>query len=294
MPELPEVETVKRGLEQKLINFVIDKVEILRNSTIAFPLNNEDFVQGLEKSLIYKWDRRGKYLIAELKKEIINNTKFTSAKSSFKNNGYLVIHLRMTGYFTYLNTLTEPCKHTRIRFFDKNNNELRYIDVRSFGQMWWIKEELLPTTIIKGLGSLGPEPFSKSFNINYLTKILSNRKKSIKSILLDQTIVAGIGNIYADESLYSAGILPFREAQTIKKFELIKLRESIITILKMSIGSGGTTFSDFRDLEGKNGNFGLKANVYRRSGKECRKCKNLIVRKKITGRSTHWCPKCQK
>ena len=200
----------------------------------------------------------------------------------------------MTGYFKFINKSTPPCKHTRIRFFDKNNNELRYIDVRSFGQMWWINKDLSLKKIIKGLGSLGPEPFSKDFDANYLKKVISKRTKSIKAILLDQTIVAGIGNIYADESLYSAGILPFRKAQTIKKNELIKLKESIVTVLKKSIGSGGTTFSDFRDLEGENGNFGLQTNVYRRTGKECRKCGNLIEKQKIAGRSTHWCPKCQK
>jgi len=211
-----------------------------------------------------------------------------------QNNGFLVVHLRMTGYFKFIENSTHPCKHTRIRFFDKNNNELRYVDVRSFGHMWWINKGLSLNKIIKGLGSLGPEPFSKDFDANYLKKVISKRTKSIKAILLDQTIVAGIGNIYADESLYSAGISPIREAQTIKKNELIKLKESIVTVLKKSIGSGGTTFSDFRDLEGENGNFGLQTNVYRRTGKECRKCGNLIERQKITGRSTHWCPKCQK
>ena len=200
----------------------------------------------------------------------------------------------MTGYFKFIENSSHPCKHTRIRFFDKNSNELRYIDVRSFGQMWWIKQGLSPNKIIKGLGSLGPEPFSKDFDANYLKKVISKRTKSIKAILLDQTIVAGIGNIYADESLYSAGISPFREARTIKKNELIKLKKSIVIVLKKSIGSGGTTFSDFRDLEGENGNFGLQTNVYRRTGRECRKCGNLIERQKITGRSTHWCPKCQK
>jgi len=200
----------------------------------------------------------------------------------------------MTGFFKFINNPTPPCKHTRIRFFDKNNNELRYIDVRSFGQMWWIKQGLSPNKIIKGLGSLGPEPFSKDFDANYLKKVISKKTKSIKAILLDQTIVAGIGNIYADESLYSAGISPFREAKTIKKSELIKLKISIVHVLKKSIGSGGTTFSDFRDLEGENGNFGLQTNVYRRTGKECRKCGNLIEKQKIAGRSTHWCPNCQK
>jgi len=293
LPELPEVETVRRGLDQKLNNFIIKKVEVSRDSTVAFPNNKEEFINGLQNSILNKWDRRGKYLIAELKKFENENIQFPLEKPS-KKNGFLIVHLRMTGYFKFIDNSTQHCKHTRIRFLDKKNNELRYIDVRSFGQMWWIKEGLSPNKIIKGLGSLGPEPFSKDFNANYLKKVISKRTKSIKSILLDQTIVAGIGNIYADESLYSAGISPFREARTIKKNELIKLKESIVIVLKKSIGSGGTTFSDFRDLEGENGNFGLQTNVYRRTGRECRKCGNLIERQKITGRSTHWCPKCQK
>ena len=292
MPELPEVETVRRGLEQKTTGFFIKRVEILRQSTVAYPLNKNEFIEGLNDSTICKWNRRGKYLIAELKKEEINFV--SNNKEKIINNSFLVIHLRMTGYFKIAKSSSEPCKHTRIRFFGTNNNELRYIDVRSFGQMWWIKGGLLPQEVIKGLGKLGPEPFSREFNICYLTEVISNKTKTIKSVLLDQTIVAGIGNIYADESLYSAGISPFREAKTINKNELKKLKISIVQILKNSIGAGGTTFSDFRDLEGENGSFGLQTNVYRRTGKECRKCKNLIERKKIAGRSTHWCRKCQK
>ena len=166
-------------------------------------------------------DRRGKYLIAQLKEVQNENDLFLLDNS--KNNGFLVVHLRMTGYFKFIENSTHPCKHTRIRFFDKNSNELRYVDVRSFGQMWWINKGLSLNKIIKGLDSLGPEPFSEDFNANYLKKVISKRTKSIKALLLDQTIVAGIGNIYADESLYSAGISPFREAGTIKKNELICL-----------------------------------------------------------------------
>ena len=136
MPELPEVETVRRGLEQKLNNFIIKKVEVCRDSTVAFPINKEEFTKGLLNSLVYKWNRRGKYLIAQLKKVQNENAQFSLENS--QNNGFLVVHLRMTGYFKFINNSTLPCKHTRIRFFDKNNNELRYIDVRSFGQMWWI------------------------------------------------------------------------------------------------------------------------------------------------------------
>ena len=286
MPELPEVETVRKGLEKKLKDFIISEIEIIRPSTIAFPANKDEFKKGLNNSLIDKWSRRGKYLIANLIKNSNNNT--------LKSNGYLIIHLRMTGHFNWLKRNNSPCKHTRVRFFDNQENELRFIDVRSFGQIWWIKEGLDPKKIIKGLGSLGPEPFSKDFNYEYLKKEFSKRTKSIKAVLLDQRIIAGIGNIYADESLFEAGISPFREAKTIKKRELIKLRISIMDVLEKSIGSGGTTFSDFRNIEGLNGNYSMQANVYKRTGEKCKRCSNLIQRKKITGRSTHWCSNCQK
>ena len=124
MPELPEVETVRRGLEQKLKNFIIEKVEIFRDSTVAYPIDKKKFIEGLQNSLLYKWKRRGKYLIAELKKTISNNNNDAN-ELSFVENGFLIVHLRMTGYFTFNNTLTNPCKHTRIRLFDNHNNELR-------------------------------------------------------------------------------------------------------------------------------------------------------------------------
>ena len=175
MPELPEVETVRRGLEQKLDNFVVKKVEVCRHSTVAFPPSKEEFIEGLEDSLLYIWSRRGKYLIAELKK-IDNENIQINEKIKLKNNGFLVVHLRMTGYFKFIDKSIQSCKHTRIRFFDRKNNELRYIDVRSFGQMWWIKQGLSPNKIIKGLGSLGPEPFSKDFDTKYLKKVISKEQ----------------------------------------------------------------------------------------------------------------------
>ena len=292
MPELPEVETVRRGLEKKLRNFIIKDVKILRSSTIAFPKDEVEFIEGVNNSKVGKWKRRGKYLITNLKKYSKSSKK--NINPSYKDNGYLIIHLRMTGYFNWLENRKPPCKHTRVRFFDKSQCELRFVDVRSFGQIWWIKEGLNPEKIIKGLGSLGPEPFDENFNYQYLQKEFSKRSKCIKSVLLDQKIIAGIGNIYADESLYEAGISPFRVAKTISDEELIKLRISIIKVLKKSIGSGGTTFSDFRNIEGKNGDYSMQANVYKREGENCKKCNKLIQRKKICGRSTHWCDFCQK
>ena len=113
MPELPEVETVRRGLEQKLNNFIIKKVEVCRDSTVAFPTEKSEFIEGLQNSLLNKWDRRGKYLIAQLKKIENKNIKFPTKKFS-KNNGFLVVHLRMTGYFKFIDNFTQPCKHTRL------------------------------------------------------------------------------------------------------------------------------------------------------------------------------------
>ena len=123
---------------------------------------------------------------------------------------------------------------------------------------------------------------------------MKNRTRSIKSSLLDQTTVAGVGNIYADETLFDAGINPKTKSMNLNSYELKKLCISLVKILSLSIGKGGTTFSDFRDLEGTNGNYGGEALVYRRSGKSCRRCGEKILREKICGRSTHWCPNCQK
>ena len=125
MPELPEVETVRRGLEQKLNNFIVKKVEVCRDSTVAFPSNKEEFISGLQNSLLYKWNRRGKYLIAELKK-IENGNIQINEKITLKNNGFLIVHLRMTGYFKFISNSTPPCKHTRVRFFDKKNRKWEY------------------------------------------------------------------------------------------------------------------------------------------------------------------------
>tara|TARA_B100000287_G_scaffold19356_1_gene19405 strand:+ start:2545 stop:3426 length:882 start_codon:yes stop_codon:yes gene_type:complete len=293
LPELPEVETVRKGLEKKLDFFVIKRIEVLRSSTIAFPIEQSEFINGLFNSLILKWKRRGKYLIADLRKSR-NNSDNNRDEYFTEANGLLVVHLRMTGYFNWFEVSTPPCKHTRIRFFDQADNELRFVDMRSFGKVWWIENGIAAGEVIKGLGSLGPEPFSKDFNINYLKQKFSKKTKSIKSLLLDQTVIAGIGNIYADESLFEAKISPFREAGTLNTSELIKLKNSIIEVLEKSIGSGGTTFSDFRDIEGSSGNFSLQTNVYRRTGKKCNKCNSLIEKNKISGRSTHWCRNCQK
>ena len=233
MPELPEVETVRRGLEKKLKNFIIEDIKILRSSTIAFPKDNLEFKKGVNNSKVTKWERRGKYLIGYLHtKEQINK-------------GFLVVHLRMTGQFKLINKPTLPCRHTRVRFFDNAGRELRFIDLRNFGQMWFIPSNKSVKEIVSGINRLGPEPFSNDFNSSYLQNYLKGRTRSIKSSLLDQETVAGVGNIYADETLFDAGINPKTKSKNLKKSELNKLCKSLVKILKISIGKGGTTFSDF-------------------------------------------------
>jgi len=282
LPELPEVETVRKGLEKLLNNFYIERIEVLKERSIASIGGSEMFISNIKNSYLGHWKRRGKYLIGSLNSE------------NKISKGYLVVHLRMTGQFKLLETQIEACSHTRVRFLEKNGKELRFIDIRNFGQMWYVPSSKSVEEIVSGIKRLGPEPFSTNFNSHYLKEYLKKKTRSIKSALLDQETVAGVGNIYADESLFDAGINPKTESKNLTSSELKKLCNSLVKILNKSIGEGGTTFSDFRDLEGSNGNYGGQACVYRRTGKSCKKCGEKILREKICGRSTHWCPNCQK
>ena len=282
MPELPEVETVRKGLEKLLNNFYIERVEVLKERSIAGNGGSKYFINNIKNSYLGTWERRGKYLIGSLHTKDKNN------------KGFLVVHLRMTGQFNLIDKQILPCNHTRVRFFEKRGKELRFIDVRNFGQMWFVPSSKSISEIVTGIKKLGPEPFSDIFNSFYLEQYFKNKKRSIKSALLDQEIVAGVGNIYADETLFDAGINPKTESRHLKSHQLKKLCKSLVKILNISIGEGGTTFSDFRDLEGSSGNYGGQAWVYRRGGKSCKKCGEKILREKICGRSTHWCPNCQK
>lgn len=239
---------------------------------------------------ICSWSRRGKYLIASLKR----NKTLSDERLGYKNAGFWVVHLRMTGQFKWLDTATPPCPHTRVRLWNDQGKEIRFIDVRSFGKMWWVPPNKTPEKAIAGIKKLGPEPFSKDFNSSYLSKKLKGRTRPIKSSLLDQSIIAGVGNIYADESLFSSGILPQTPSGKLNQNQITKLCSCLIEVLQISIGEGGTTFSDFRNLEGENGKYGGRAWVYRRGKKPCRKCGTIIRRESLAGRGTHWCPKCQR
>ena len=277
MPELPEVETVRRGLNQTTLHQKITGGEVLLARTIAHP-DPSLFLAGLEGRAIAQWHRRGKYLIGEL------------AEAA----GWLGVHLRMTGQVLWTTPDAPVQTHCRVRLFVEPNAEIRFVDQRTFGQMWLVPAGVAPEVVITGLQRLGPEPFSDAFTAQYLTERLRRRVRPIKNALLDQAIVAGIGNIYADEALFTSGIRPQTLCDRIRPQQYKILHAAIQAVLVEAIELRGTTFSDFRDVKGINGNYGHKAWVYDRDGQPCRTCGTVIQRLKMAGRSAHFCPLCQK
>ncbi len=280
MPELPEVETVRRGLEHHTLQQEWLRVEVVRPRLVSSPPDPDLFSLALRGTHVQTWQRRGKYLLATL------------AHGDDSPAGVWGVHLRMTGQFLWLVGSIDPCRHTRARFWCAEG-ELRFVDTRSFGQMWWIPAELEPGRVIHGLSRLGPEPFATDFDGPYLRQRLAHSRRAIKTALLDQTLVAGVGNIYADESLFAAGIRPQTPAHQLDADRLDRLRQALQAVLRDSIAAGGTTFSDFRHVSGLNGQYGAQSWVYRRAGQPCRRCGEPIQRERLGGRSSHWCPRCQ-
>jgi formamidopyrimidine-DNA glycosylase len=291
VPELPEVETVRRGLNQLTLNQEIAGSDVLLHRTVAYPVSAKEFLDGITGSAITTWYRRGKYLLAELQtfsKEGGKKNPITSP------NGWLGVHLRMTGQLLWLHQEEPLHKHTRVRLFMKNDRELRFVDQRTFGQMWWVPPSFAPETIITGLTKLAVDPFSPKFTVDYLADKLKNSKRPIKTALLDQSVVAGLGNIYADEALFLSGILPTTLCTDLQPEQIDSLRSHIIQVLETSIEAGGTTFSNFLNVKGINGNYGGVAWVYNRTGEPCRVCGTAIQRTRLASRSSHYCIKCQR
>ncbi len=307
MPELPEVETVRRGLNQVTLSQPILGGDVLLDRTIASPSPTE-FLDGLQGSAIAQWHRRGKYLLAELLPCGSNRADGSGDILGVQPNAptghppihpsthppILGVHLRMTGQLLWLHQSDPLQKHTRVRLFFPDNRELRFVDQRTFGQMWWVPPGQPPESVITGLQLLGPEPLSPDFTLAYFTKKLNHRLRPIKNALLDQSIVAGIGNIYADEALFLSQIRPQTLCAKLKPRQIARLHSAILQVLETAINARGTTFSDFRDVEGINGNYGGVAWVYDREGEACRVCGSPIERLKMAGRSAHFCKKCQR
>lgn len=273
MPELPEVETVRRGLEGALIGATIKKVKLHRgNLRTPFPKNFEKVLAGRKISAI---SRRAKYLLFY-----------------FDNDVLLIAHLGMTGKFSVLkNKDNKLSAHDHVVFDLDDGRHLIYNDTRRFGLMELCKKSELATH--KLLINLAPEPLEDEFTAKYLEKALSKRKTPIKPTIMDQKIVVGVGNIYANEALFMAGISPLKPANELgKKIPLLII--CIRNVLNDAIKAGGSTISDFAHVSGESGYFQHNFHVYGREGKPCNKCKNSILMIRQAGRATFYCPKCQK
>ncbi|MEM9090287.1 MAG: DNA-formamidopyrimidine glycosylase [Cyanobacteria bacterium P01_F01_bin.53] len=289
MPELPEVETVRRGLSRVSLNQPVRGGDVRLARTVEYPERADSFLKGIEGAQLVAWHRRGKYLLGELQRE-----STSGLSSDLEPAGWLGVHLRMTGQLLWVGQDETLQTHCRVRLFFDEGRELRYVDQRTFGRLWLIPPEQPVEAVMTGLQKLGPEPFSEEFSVDYLTAALKGRQRPIKNALLDQRLVAGIGNIYADEALFMSGIRPKVVCDRLGKQRISRLHAAIVEVLTTSIESGGMTFSDFRDIHGTNGNYGGVAWVYGREGEPCRTCGKAIVRIALAGRSAHYCPKCQR
>ena len=285
MPELPEVETIRRDLEKKIINQKIVDVFVSSKAKV-FPIKNI-FIKKLKNNQIKRIDRIGKLLILVLEKD-----------------EYLLIHLKMTGQLIYQCgekiiggghsekeiPQTLPDKSTRIFLDFLGGGRLYFNDQRRFGYMKIVDKNILE----KEKNKYGIEPLQNNFTLVNFQKALQNRKTSIKAVLLNQKIIAGVGNIYADESCFAAGIKPSRKANTLSSFEIKKLYQALEKVIAKSIQERGTTFNHYRDSEGKKGNFVSFLKVYGRGGQECKKCHKKLKKAKVVGRGTVFCENCQK
>ena len=268
MPELPEIETIRTSLEIN-IGARITRIEVNRADVIK----REDFpAQDLCGQIIKDIKRRGKYLVLEL------------------GNGLkLVVHLGMSGRFYMLPEAEEvQAAHVHFILHLDNGTKLLYQDARRFGGIRFCNET------VSLFAHMGVEPLERKFTAGYLTKICKNRQVAIKTLLLNQNLIAGIGNIYADESLFMAGIRGNRPAGSLTSVEIKRLHRAIINVLKKSIQERGTTFRDFRDGYNRSGNFQNSLQVYGKTNQPCPICGGLIKKEIIGGRSSHYCECCQK
>ncbi len=288
MPELPEVETVRIGLAELLPGKII-KSE-WHDWPKGFPNADSDVQQFLIGAKILEVKRRAKVLIIEL------STKYS-----------LLVHLKMTGQLVFRSNDDKkrfgaghpshslvgdlPDKSTRV-ILDFGDSKLFFNDQRKFG---WIR--LVPTAEIPNIDffkKIGPEPLADDFKAKDFIERLSKRpNSSIKAVLLDQSVIAGVGNIYADESLFAAKIHPLSKVQNISKAKLIKLHEELIKVLKLSIEKGGSSDRNYVDVQGRRGSYLGFAQVFRKNGQPCPRCGTIIEKIRVAGRGTHICPHCQ-
>jgi len=270
MPELPEVETTVNDLIPFVVGKKIEAVDVLWPGPIDRP-SVEEFRQGLIGRKIIRLTRRGKHLIFEL-----------------DNSTYLIVHMRMTGSLLVKKADEEPAGAVRVIIYLEDRGAGLFRDIRRFGKMWLVKDR------DEIVGKLGPEPLGPEFTPRILEKLLQNRKVAIIGLLLDQTIIAGIGNMYADEALYSARIHPLRLACSLTRGEIVRLHAAIQKVLFQGIRNKGASTETYIRPQGIKGEAQLQFQVAHQKGKECPVCGGPIERIVVHQRGTFFCPKCQK
>lgn len=274
MPELPEVETVRRSLEGKIEGQIVCRVEVLHPKVVE-PLTAHQLATAVEGKTITELRRRGKYLLIDLAPV-----------------GLLLVHLRMTGRLALVDPDLPRPKHTHVVLQLSGGNELRFIDPRRFGHVRYLTDER--STDAGGFSELGVEPLEDAFNTDYLYDVTRQRRVAIKGLLLNQTIVAGLGNIYVDEALFESAIDPEVEAGKLTRLQAERLVKAIRHVIAEGIANRGSSFRDYVDAQGERGNYQEFWRVYAREGQPCSRCGIAIIKKRVAGRGSHLCPNCQK
>jgi formamidopyrimidine-DNA glycosylase len=271
MPELPEVETTRRGIAPYVEGKRVERV-VVRQAKLRLPVSGEISAE-LPGRTIKRAERRGKYLILRLER------------------GGVILHLGMSGNLRLVPATTPPEKHDHLDIVLETGLALRFTDPRRFGLALWIGEEPLNHPLLMGLG---PEPLEEGFTRDYLFQVSRGRGVAVKQFIMDSHIVAGVGNIYANEALFRAGIHPEKKAGTISLRRCQQLAQAIREVLSEAVEAGGTTLRDFRDGNRKPGYFALSLDVYGRGGEPCHKCGAAIQVTRQGGRSTYFCKACQR
>ena len=272
MPELPEVETVKETLKNKLLNRKIHDVIIKYENTIEYP-DTLEFQKRIKNQKIIDIKRRGKWLVFNLE------------------DYFLLSHLRMEGKYFFKDKTQEILKHEHVIFNLDDEEQLRYHDTRKFGKMYLVTKEELTNT---PLNELGLEPWDNNLTCNYLKEKYKNKSLAIKTVLLDQSIIVGIGNIYADEILFLSKINPYTKVKLLTDNNLEDIIRNTKKVLEEAIKKGGTTIRSYTSVDGVTGLFQNDLLVHGREGENCPICKNTILKTKINGRGTYYCPECEK
>ncbi len=281
MPELPEVETIVRGLQRRIVGDRIESVWA-SNKPQTFKSPPAEIAATLEGAQLAAVRRMGKHIVFDLQREAGPPAGEKKGPARL-DPGQWVVHLGMTGTLLLVPPATEIPKHTHLILRLQSGRELRFVDPRRFGRTWIVRE---------GFTTPGTEPLD--IGLELFTGLFRGRQTAIKSALLNQKLLRGIGNIYADESLFRAGIRPRRRAGSLKREELKRLYKAIQKVLNEAIAAGGTSISDYVDSNGESGLFQVKLRVYGRAGEPCLRCGTPIKRIALGGRGTHYCPKCQK